>query len=158
MKRGTITFLKVNVFITGIIILALCLFWLPGLAKDSAEMNPEFAHLRFPVLVGLYFTAIPFFLALYQGFKLLIFIGSENAFSGLAVKSLGYIKNCAITIIILYLIGIVLLLSKSALHPGIAIIGFVIIFATLVISLFSAVLQQLLRSALKIKSENELTV
>ena len=156
--RGTVTFLKVNIFIMGIIILALCLFWLPGLAKDSAEMNPEFAHLRLPVLVGLYFTAIPFFLAMYQAFKLLIFIESEIAFSELAVITLGHIKNCAITIIILYLIGIFLLLSQNALHPGIAIIGFVIIFTTLVISLFTAVLQQLLTSALKLITENELTV
>ena len=156
--RGTVTFLQVNIFIMGIIILALCLFWLPGLAKDSAEMNPEFAHLRLPVLVGLYFTAIPFFLAMYQAFKLLIFIESEIAFSELAVITLGHIKNCAITIIILYLIGIFLLLSQNALHPGIAIIGFVIIFTTLVISLFTAVLQQLLTSALKLITENELTV
>ncbi|PUB10368.1 DUF2975 domain-containing protein [Paenisporosarcina sp. OV554] len=107
---------------------------------------------------SVHFTAIPFFLAMYQGFKLLIFIESEIAFSELAVISLGHIKNCAITIIILYQIGIFLLLSQNALHPGIVIIGFVIIFTTLVISLFTAVLQQLLTSALKLKSENELTV
>ncbi|MGE7182489.1 DUF2975 domain-containing protein [Peribacillus sp. NPDC006672] len=158
MKRGTITFLKVTIFILGITILTMCLFWLPGLARDAAEIDPDYAYLRFPVLFGLYCTAIPFFLALYQAFKLLNYIESDDAFSRLAVISLGYIKKCAIAIIILYAIGILFLVSQSALHPGIAILGGVIIFATLVISLFTAVLQELLRSALEIKSENDLTV
>lgn len=158
MKQGTTTFLKIAIFIIGIIVLALCTFLLPGLANDAAEMNPEYAYLRFPVLIGLYITAIPFFLALYQALKLLNYIESENAFSDLSVMSLGHIKNYAISIIILYVIGIFLLALQNVLHPGIAIIGIVIIFATLVISLFAAVLQELLRSALEIKSENDLTV
>ena len=52
----------------------------------------------------------------------------------------------------------ILLVIQNALHPGIAIIGFVIIFATLVIAFFAAVLQQLLKSALEIKAENDLTI
>jgi hypothetical protein len=158
MKRGTLPFLKMTIVIIGTIILGLCLFLLPGTAKDAAEMNPEYAYLRFPVLIGLYITAIPFFLALYHAVKLLNYIESENAFSELAVVSLGHIKNCAITIMILYCFGVLLLALQNALHPGIAIIGIVIIFATLVISIFTAVLQELLRSAIEIKSENDLTV
>ncbi|MBK3493837.1 DUF2975 domain-containing protein [Viridibacillus sp. YIM B01967] len=158
MKQGTITFLKVAIFSIGIIILALCVFWLPGLARDTAEAFPEYASLRFPVLLGLYATAIPFFLALYETLELLKYIESKNAFSDLAVISLKYIKYCAITIIILYVIGLFLLVSKNALHPGIGVIGVVIIFATLVILLFTAVLQGLLKSALELKSENDLTV
>lgn len=49
-------------------------------------------------------------------------------------------------------------MSQSALHPGIAIIGFIIIFASVVIAVFAGVLQKLLRNALDIKSENDLTV
>ncbi|MGC8074471.1 DUF2975 domain-containing protein [Salmonella enterica] len=39
-----------------------------------------------------------------------------------------------------------------------AIVGFVILFATFIILIFAAVLQELLESALRIKSENDLTV
>lgn len=158
MKRGTTTFLKLAVFIIGTIILALCIFWLPGVAGEAAEMNPEYAYLRFPILVGLYSTAIPFFLALYQTIKLLGYIERKTAFSELAVRSLKQIKYCSNSIILLYVIGVIFLLTQNALHPGIAIAGFVIIFAAFVISLFTAVLQELLRNALEIKSENELTV
>ncbi|WHY87191.1 DUF2975 domain-containing protein [Neobacillus novalis] len=158
MKRGTVIWLKGTIFVIGIITLVVSIFFLPGLAKEAAEMNPEYAYLRFPVLVGLYATEIPFFFALYQALKLLNYIERDLAFSELAVFSLGFIKKCAFTIIILYVIGIFMLAIQNALHPGIAIIGIVIVFATLVISLFTAILQELLRSAIELKSENDLTV
>lgn len=158
MKRGTLLFLKASIFIIGIIILALCLFWLPAMARTAAEIEPVLAYLKFPVLFGMYVTAVPFFIALYQAYKLVNFIERREAFSVLAVHSLGWIKTCAIAIILLYVIGLFFLGSQSALHPGIALMGLVIIFATVVISLFTAVLQELLRSVLDIKTENDLTV
>ncbi len=41
MKRGTTVFLKIAVFLIGITVLALCIFWLPWLANDTAEMFPS---------------------------------------------------------------------------------------------------------------------
>jgi Protein of unknown function (DUF2975) len=42
--------------------------------------------------------------------------------------------------------------------PGLVIIGMVPVFASLVIAVFAAVLQRLLKEAIDIKSENDLTV
>ncbi|MGO4375941.1 DUF2975 domain-containing protein, partial [Paenibacillus sp. MCAF20] len=42
--------------------------------------------------------------------------------------------------------------------PGIILVGMVLIFASLVIAVFAAVLQKLLKEAIDIKSENDLTV
>lgn len=42
--------------------------------------------------------------------------------------------------------------------PGIIVIGLIIIFASMVIAVFAAVLQKLLKEAIAIKSENDLTV
>lgn len=158
MKIGTINFLKVSVFVIGLITLSICIFALPQLAEYSAKINPEYANFEFPVLIGIYITGIPFFFALIQALKLLNYIKSKSVFTELAVNSLKQIKNSAISIIVLYVIGMLLLLFLNALHPGIAIIGIVIIFATLVISVFTAVLQELLAVAINIKSENDLTV
>ncbi|MDL4840142.1 DUF2975 domain-containing protein [Aquibacillus rhizosphaerae] len=158
MERGTTLFLKVAVFLIGITVLALCVFLLPWLANYTAEMYPEFAYLQYPILIGLYITAIPFFIALYQALKLLNYIDNNNAFSELSVKALKYIKYCAVTISILYVIGIIFLISQNASQPGIAVIGFTIIFTSAVIAVFTAVLQKLLKNALDIKSENDLTV
>jgi len=158
MKQGKVTFLKVVVNGIGVIILGLCIFVLPPLSKYTAEVYPEYAYLQYPVLIGLYFTVIPFFLALYQALKLLGHIKNNDVFSEKAVNALGIIKRCACIISILYVVGMVLLGTQNALHPGIAIIGLVIFFTSIVIMLFTDVLQELLKNALKIKLENDLTI
>lgn len=158
MKRGAVTALKAAIFAIGIVVLGLCIFALPSLAKSSAEMFPEFAYLRYPVLLGLYLTAVPFFYALYQAMKLLHFIDNRMAFSDLAVYTLVRIKYCASMISILYVIGMIFLLTQNALHPSIAIMGLVFLFSSIVIMLFSAVLQSPFKNALIMRLENELTV
>jgi Protein of unknown function (DUF2975) len=42
--------------------------------------------------------------------------------------------------------------------PGVIFVGLVVPFASMVISVFAAVLQKLLKEAIDIKSENDLTV
>ncbi|QTN00699.1 DUF2975 domain-containing protein [Sediminibacillus dalangtanensis] len=157
MKKGTTIFLKLAVIVIGLIILALCV-WAPTMAKEAAEMNPEYAYLRYPVLIGIYIPVIPFFIALYQAWKLLHYIEHKQAFSRWAVVALKRIKGCGIVIGCIYIAGMLFLITQHALHPGIALIGLLIVFASFVISVFSAVLQELLASALQIKKENELTI
>ncbi|MGB5822926.1 MAG: DUF2975 domain-containing protein [Proteocatella sp.] len=158
MKKNNTIFLKFMILLIGSIALLLCIFWLPWFAKSTADLNPDYAHLRFPVLTGIYITTIPFYFALHQAFKLLSHIEKRNAFSELAVTSLIYIKYCAIFIAMLYAISLLVLSLSNIGNPTIAIIESIIIFTSLTIALFSAVLQELLTAALEIKAENDLTV
>lgn len=105
-------------------------------------------------------SAIPFFVALYQAFKLLCYIDKNKAFSELSVKFLKKIKNCAITISGLYVVGMPLFYMIAELDdaPGAVVIGMMLVFAPMVIAVFAAVLQRLLKEAIDIKSENDLTV
>ncbi|NOU85748.1 DUF2975 domain-containing protein [Paenibacillus sp. LMG 31460] len=159
MKRETL-FLKVVVFLIGIPILALCIFLVPEIANFAAELYPDHTYMKYLVLIDLYATAIPFYFALYQAFKLLSYIDKNKAFSELSVQVLKNIKYCAITISILYVVGMPLfyLIAEKDDAPGIIVIGMVIIFASMVIAVFAAVLQKLLKNAIDIKSENDLTV
>ena len=108
----------------------------------------------------MYASAIPFYFALYQAFKLLSYIDKNKAFSELSVKALKNIKYCAITISILYVVGLPLfyLIAEKDDAPGVIVVGLVIIFASMVIAVFAAVLQRLLQEAIDIKSENDLIV
>ena len=157
MKRETL-FLKVVIFLIGIPILGLCIFGLPSIANEAAEYYP--VYLLYPVLIGMYAAAVPFFFALYQTLKLLSYIDKNKAFSELSVKALKNIKYCAITISILYagLIPLLFPIAQADDAPGIAALGLVITFASIVIAVFAAVLQKLLKNAIDIKSENDLTV
>ncbi|MET4563457.1 DUF2975 domain-containing protein [Lysinibacillus parviboronicapiens] len=160
MKRVSTLFLKLAVILMGIPVLALCIFLVPKIANFAAQLYPDMAYLKYLVFIDLYATAIPFYFALYQAFKLLSYIDKNIAFSDLSVRALKNIKYCAITISILYVLGMPLfyLIAEMDDAPGIILIGMVMIFASIVITVFAAVLQKLLKNAIDIKSENDLTV
>ncbi|CEG28795.1 DUF2975 domain-containing protein [Bacillus sp. B-jedd] len=158
MKRGSTLFLKMAVFIMGIPVLALCVVGVFWLAKNPA--NPEYAHILYPIVFGVYGSTIPYYMALYQAFMLLGFIDKNEAFSELSVMALKKIKYCALTISGLYaaILPFVYFVAELDDAPGLIIMGMVPVFASLVIAVFAAVLQRLLKEAIDIKSENDLTV
>ncbi|MDP4524203.1 DUF2975 domain-containing protein [Bacillus halotolerans] len=160
MKRGSTLFLKIAVILIGIPVLALCIFLVPQIANFAAELYPDISYLKYLVYIDLYAAAIPFYFALYQAFTLLSYIDRNKAFSELSVRALKKIKYCAITISLLLVAGMPLfyLIAEMDDAPGIILIGLVLIFSSMVIAVFAAVLQRLLQEAIDIKSENDLTV
>jgi hypothetical protein len=112
-KPVSTTFLKVMIFLAGIAVLALCIWWFPELAIRDARVRPGDYSL-YPILGFAYGCCIAFSVALYQAFKLLTYIERNNAFSELSLKSLKVIKKSALTTIFFIVLGIVYLkiLSK----------------------------------------------
>jgi hypothetical protein len=160
MNRGTTLFLKLAVIVMGIPILALCIFLVPEIGNFAAELYPDIAYMKYLVYIDLYAMTIPFYFALYQAFRLLGYIDKNNAFSELSVVALKKIKFCALTISSLFVVGMPLfyLIAEKDDAPGIILIGMVMIFASMVIAVFAAVLQRLLQEAIDIKSENDFIV
>lgn len=163
MNRGSTAFLRVAVIIIGIPILALCIFLLPQIAMvatDQARQGATLAYVVFGILFIMYVTAIPFYYALYQALKLLKFIDEDEAFSQISVIALRKIKRCAIIISGLYILALPLIYVVAEWDdaPGLILIGMVIVGASAVVAVFAAVLQKLLQEAIRIKSENDLTV
>jgi hypothetical protein len=160
MKRGTTFFLRVAIILIGIPVLALCVFLVPELANYATELYPDRTYLKLLIYIDLYASAIPFYIALYQALQLLSYIDKNKAFSELSVRALKNIKNCAIAISGLYALGMPLfyLVAEKDDAPGVIVIGMIVIFASMVIAVFAAVLQKLLKEAIDIKSENDLTV
>lgn len=154
MKRGSTLLLKIVIILIGLAALAFAVLVLPrGIVAEDAGMYRE-------VLIGMYFPAIPFFIALYQAFKLLGYIDQNKAFSEFSIKTLKNIKYCGIAISILYILGMpyIFTVADKDDAPGAVLIGFVIVGASFVIAVFAGVLQTLIQSAMDIKSENDLTV
>src|SRR5690606_9880550 len=137
-------------------------FLLPKIAKEAinaTESGSELAYVVFGILIIMYVSTIPFYFALYQTLKLLNYIDKNKAFSELSVTALKKIKNCAIIISGLYVVALplVYVIAEWDDAPGLILIGMVIIGASMVIAVFAAVLQKLLKEAIDIKSENDLT-
>jgi hypothetical protein len=163
MKQGSTLFLKIAVVLIGLPVLALCIFLLPQLAMEAfehAKKAETLAYIVFGILFVMYASAIPFYMALYQAFKLLSYIDKNEAFSQMSVDSLKKIKKYAFTISGLYVVALplVFIVAEWDDAPGLALLGMVIVGASLVIGVFAAVLQRLLQEAIDIKSENDLTV
>jgi len=159
MKQGTTLFLKITVILKRIPVLALCIFLVPKVGNFAGELYPDMAYMKSLVFIVMYGAAVPFYFALYQAFNLLRYIDGNTAFSELSVKALKNIKCCAITISGLYVISSPLFyFIGKKIDPPIGLVGIIIIFASLVIAFFAAVLQRLLKEAIDIKSENDLTV
>lgn len=155
---GKTLLLRIAVYLLGVTIVLLSVVWLPWIANEAAEINPSLAYLKYPVLIGIYMTTLPFFLALYEALLILTYIDRHQVFSEKSVKSLQLISLCALSICGLYGLGSIFLITQSALHPGIALVGLTIIFTCIVIAVFGGVLQELLKHAIKLKVENEWTI
>ena len=159
MKRETF-FLKAVVVLMGLPVVALCIFIIPEIAAFLVELVPSLTYLQYPFMIGLYASAGIYFVALHQVFKLLGYIDMDLAFSDLTVQVLKNIKLCAAAIGGLFILFMPLIFMMGDLDdaPGLVLIGLIIIFACMVIAVFAAVLQKLLKNAIAIKQENDYTI
>lgn len=160
MKKSTTFFLKVAIVLIGLFVLAMCFLGLPSLLKDVSENPNQFTKYIYSIVIIMYITVIPFFIALYQAIKLLNLIDKNVAFSESSVKSLKIIKYSAFTISGLYLgaMPFFYLFGELDDAPGVILIGFMFFFAPLVIAFFTTVLEKLLKQAIDIKEDNDLTI
>ena len=98
MKRGSIFFLRAVIVLVGIAVLA-GLLWEPWV--EGVNRNADLAGVYFddPFLAYVYVGSLPFFYGLYQGFKLLGYMGHGDAFSPGAETAVRRIKYCALAVI-----------------------------------------------------------
>ncbi len=157
MRRETI-FLKAVVIAIGLAVLALISYPVPYIAVKASGYFP--AYMLYPVVTCIYASAIPFFIALFQALRLLGFIDADKAFSEASVGALGRIKWCAAAMTAIYAICSPFLYMAAEMDdaPGLVAGGLILASAAFVIAVFAAILEKLLRRAIDIKAENDLTV
>jgi hypothetical protein len=157
MKRETV-FLKVIVFLLALPVFALCIWIIPHVGGELAQAYPDFWV--YFLLGSAYGSALVYFAALYQALRLLNYIDKNNAFSHQSVRALKLIRNYAFIISVLYVIASPFLyfIADQEDAPGIMAFGVIIILASATIGVFAAVLKALLKNAIDMKAENELTI
>jgi hypothetical protein len=160
MKKSSTVFLQVVIVLIGIGALALML-WEPHLEGRNANATLFEIYFKDPFLAYAYTASITFFMALYQAFKLMGFIGRNEIFSQRSVKALRTIKYCAITLIA-FIVGaeayfFIVVRGKDDIAGGVM-LGLLMIFVSVVIATSAAVFERIVQNAVDIKSENDLTV
>ena len=159
MKKGSTIFLRVVIVLIGVAALA-GMIRLP--LSEGRAVNLDLLSIYMdPFIIYGYIASIPFFVGLYQAFKLLGYIGQNKVFSLSSVKALRAIKYCAI-ILSMFIAGAAIYIRIFH-HTDDDPAGFIAIcilttFSSIVTATAAAVFEKLLQNAVDIKSENDLTV
>ena len=160
MKKSSTIFLQVVVVLIGIGALAL-LLWEPHVEGVNADATKLYQiYFDDPFLALVYIGSIPFFIALYQAFKVLGYARQNRVISPEAVKALRTIKQCALAIIGFVVVEefFIILNHGDDDAAGGVFMGVLITFGSVIVATAAAVFQRTLQSAVDIKSENDLTV
>lgn len=160
MKKSSTIFLQAVLVALGAGALALLLWepWLEGVNAHATTL----AEIYFddPFLALVYTGSIPFFIALYQAFRVLGYIRQDRVFSEPAVRALRTVKYCALAVIGFVAaeeIFIMLNHGNDDAAGGIA-MGLFIALGSVIAAAAAALLERLLRNAVDMKAENDLTV
>jgi len=161
MKRSSTIFLQIVIVLIGIGALVL-LLWEPQIEGVNAHATNFEIYFQDPFLALVYTGSIPFFIALYQAFIVLRYVGQNKVFSPEVVKALRTIKYCALAIIgfvVAEEVFILLMNNGDNDNPGAPIfLGVLITFPSIVVATAAAMFERVLQNAVDLKSENDLTV
>lgn len=158
MKKGSTLFLRFVLCLIAIGALA-GLLWFPQTEGRAANLNLISIYTD-PFILYVYIASIPFFVGLYQAFKLLNFIDANKAFSQAAVNTLKVMKFASLSLIGFIALG--LFYIRFAVvgddMAGPTMLGICMVLAFGVIATAAGIFQKLFQNAVDIKSENDLTV
>lgn len=159
MKRSSTIILQIVIVLIGIGALVFML-WEPQIEGRNAHATLFEMYFKDPFLACAYIASIPFFVALYQVFKVLRYAGQNKIFSQPAVNALQTIKYCAIALIAFVVAGeaYLFIVRPGDDIAGGVFMGLLMIFVFGVIAIASAMFEKILQNAVDIKSENDLVV
>lgn len=160
MKRGSTIFLQTVILLFGAGVLAF-LLWEPHLEGRNVNATLFEIYFKDPFLAYIYLAFVPFFVGLYQGFRILGYARRDEIFAERSVRALRIIKYCAITTA-LFILGaeayIFIFIRGTDDTAGGVMMGVFVILACAVVGTAAAVFECILQNAVEIKSENDLTV
>lgn len=158
MKRGSTLFLKLVILLTGILVLGGMIYF--PLTEGRAVNLDLISIYADPIILFIYLGSSPFFIGLYQAYKLLNLIDNNKAFSQEAVNTLANMKYASITLIAFILLALIYIrFFVTGDDPaGPTGLGIFMSLAFAVIATAAGVFQKLFQNAVDIKSENDMTV
>jgi hypothetical protein len=159
MKRTSTIFLHVVILLVGIGALTL-LLWEPHIEGRNVHATPFEIYFRDPFLAYAYVASIPFFVGLYQAFKVLRYAGQNELFSQAAMKAVRTIRYCAMCVIG-FLVGgeaylFIVRRSEDDIAGGVA-VGLFMILVFVAIAAVAAMSERVLQNAVDMKSATDAT-
>lgn len=155
MKRIPTLFLKGAILLVAILVLA-ALIRFPQTEGRAANLDFISIYMD-PLIIYIYIALIPFFVILFQAFKLLGYVDKNKIFSETAVTSLRHIKYCAAVIIAFFIAADAYLFiterGKDDIAGGVA-GGLMIVFISLTIAATATVFEGIIQNVIQMKLKN----
>ncbi len=158
MKRSSTLFLRFVICLLALGALA-AMIWFPQTEGRAANLDLISIY-KDPLIIYVYIASTPFFIGLYQAFKLLNLIDADKAFSQAAVNTLRNMKYASLSLIGFILLAILFIrfFANGDDPAGPTMLGIIASFAVAVIATAATLFQKLFQNAVDLKSENDLTV
>ena len=157
VKRSSTAFLQAVIVLIGMAALAF-LLWEPHVEGVNKHAS-FFAVYLSGFIAYVYVGSIPFFVALYQAFKLLGYAGRNEVFSERSVRALRRLKYCALAIIGFAAISLLFMIGGDRDdRPAGLFLRILVSFPSVIVAAAAATFERILQSAVEMKSENDLTV
>jgi hypothetical protein len=134
------------------------MLWEPHVEGRNAHATLFEIYFKDPFLAYAYVASIPFFVALHQAFQVLGNIRRNTACSWVTVKALRTIKLCALAMVGFAAVGeLFIILGTSDDRAGGVVVGLLITFGSVVLATTAAMFERILRNAVEMKFENDVT-
>ena len=157
MKKSSTIFLQIVITLFGMSALTF-LLWEPHI--EGVNAHATLTQMYFdPFVLYAYIASIPFFWALFQAFKLLGYIRLNKVFSQEAVRALRTIKYCALAIIAFAAASVIFMIGGDRDdRPAGVFLRILITFPSIIVATAAAMFERILKNAVDLKTENDLTV
>jgi hypothetical protein len=148
---------SLTMFFQGVVVLialgaVVFLLWAPHLEGRNVDATAFEIYFKDPFLAYAYIASIAFFVALYNVFKLLGYMGRNELLSPASIKALRIIKYCALSLIGFIVVGVVWLLSsESDDRPPIIAMGFITSVGCIVVATLAGKFEKKLRKTVTIQ-------
>ncbi len=153
MRKLSISFLKIVIsFIAIGVFIGMVLF--PQTEGRAANLDLISIY-KDPFIIYVYIGSIPFFVGLYQAFRLLNLIGASKVTSEAGVNTLKNIKYSALSLIGFITLALLFIrfFANGDDPAGPTMLGFIVIFVNLVIATTASSIQNRLQNSLNLRSD-----
>lgn len=147
MRRSSTIFFQIVIVLIGIGALAF-LLWEPHIEGRNAHATLFEIYFKDPFLAYAYIASIPFFIALYQAFRVFEYVRQNKTFSPATVKALRTIKYCAIAIVGFVCVSVIFMMfADKDDRPAGVFMRILIAFPSIVIATAAAMFERMLQNA-----------
>ena len=132
--------------------------FMPALAAETADANPELAYLKWPCLVFFWCALAVVVAALAYAYQIFADIGRDKSFSAKNARRLRIISHLALGDTVAWLVGTVALALLAPMHPTFLLGMLAVLVAGAAFTVAASALSHLTLKAADLQDENDLTI